>query len=70
MTAPMQISGSSSSSSSAKGGEFMGGTSSFMQGAWNVNTASNGQVGLSTNTVLLIAAGAGVLWFLTRKRKA
>lgn len=56
--------------SSAKNGDFLGGGGTGMtSGAWNVTTGG-GDNGLNMNTILLVVAGAGALWFLTRKKKA
>lgn len=61
------MSASASSSASSKGGEQAGGNTGFNEGDWNIATGS-GQNGISQSTILIIAAGMGVLWLLSRKK--
>ena len=56
--------------SSAKNGDFLGGSGSVMSsGAWTVVTGG-GDNGLTSNAMLWAVVGAGALWFLMRKKKA
>ena len=60
---------SAPATSSAKNGDFLGGQSMFSQGDWNVSTGS-GDTGLTFKPLMWVALGAGVLWFLSKRKKA